>query len=302
MAISKMDEKALLKNRIGYPCRVDVSGMDIIYKKCPFKLFIDRPEKEFGYLFKIYFKGDDFKSIKVILNARTYTASETGISSRVLNHWASKDILPTGLKSDSGEWKKFSFVEIVWLRSVLKMREFGLSIEQISKVRSWVLQWDSKYSNYPWFEFYIILALFDNQDIYIAILPDGTAELATSFDLERLKQDRGGMSEHFLLISLKNILAEIGTFNVAKIKTLRLLDDKEEELLSALNKSDVKEVKARVRNGHIKEIQTVQTYPNNINVGEINKEIESLSEYAEVLTRHSGGVRQSIEVVKKRRL
>ena len=110
------------------------------------------------------------------------------------------------------------------------------------------------------------------------------------------------MSEHFLLISLKNILAEIGTFNVAKIKTLRLLDDKEEELLSALNKSDVKEVKARVRNGHIKEIQTVQTYPNNINVGEINKEIESLSEYAEVLTRHSGGVRQSIEVVKKRRL
>ncbi len=81
-----------------------------------------------------------------------------------------------------------------------------------------------------------------------------------------------------------------------------MLDEDEKELLSSIRESDVKEVKAHVRRGWIKEIETTQIYPKDISMTEINKEIEDIKEYAEVLTRHSKGIKQSTEVVKKRRI
>jgi hypothetical protein len=301
-----IEKQKKITGKSAYHIGAYVAGVKIIDKKCPFGLFIPRLKDEFYLLFQSYFAKEGFNAFRAIgkeINYDSYSTSKIGVTSRVLNHWLVKNVSPVRISVNNGEWKSFSLVEAVWLRSVIKMREFGLSLEKIAKVRSWVLQWDNNNKRYPWFEFYVFLAWCTPQDPYIAILPDGTAELATSLDLERVKQGNKGVSEHLLLISLKAVLAETGFVgDVKKLEPLKLLDEDEKELLSSIRESDVKEVRAHVRRGWIKEIETTQVYPRDINITEINKEIENSKEYAEVLTRHSKGTKQSIEVVKKRRI
>lgn len=252
--------------------------------------------------FSEYFSNEveAFIQIRKILNDRNSPIGKTGISSRIINHWYTKNILPQGISSSVGNWKKFNFVELAWMRAVDYMREYGMSLEKIAKVRYWILQWDKKADQYPWFEFYLALARVSDLDPYIIILPDGTAELITSVDLEIYKTDHPDFKAHVLLISLKSLLRELG-FDVRAIQKLEVLAEEERSIRNAILKGS-KSIKLKVSNRKISEIKTEKVISENPKISEIGKEIEELGLFGDVTLSYSGGKLQSAQINEKKRI
>jgi len=68
------------------------------------------------------------------LNEPILYLKDTGIASRVLSHWKNNDLLSGNRESDKG-WSRFNFIDYIWLKSIQEMRNFGLSLETIKKVK-----------------------------------------------------------------------------------------------------------------------------------------------------------------------
>jgi len=249
--------------------------------------------------FSNYFtsKGN-FKKVREILNDRHFTVAGTDISYRVINHWHTQGILPEGVKGDGNSWRKFTFIEIIWMRAVTRLREFGFSLDKISTVRDQIMEWDKESENYPHFEFYIAEAWTTRLDPYILCLSDGTAELLTSAEIEPMKAIMG--STDMLLISLKSLLKE-QKMTVTSPMILLNVSTEEVELLSAIRHGDNKEIKAKIKDGNISELETTKMYPEAPPLEDINRVLKQEGGFAEVVTKYEGGKKQSAEVKTKKR-
>ena len=69
------------------------------------------------------------------IRKENFRLGDTGVSARNLNHWKQKGLLP--LKRQGG-WTNFSFLEYIWLKIIQSLREFGLSLDALEKVKDWV--------------------------------------------------------------------------------------------------------------------------------------------------------------------
>lgn len=240
------------------------------------------------------------------VNKRVYNVSKTGITSRILSHWSDKDILPESGTPDTAKWKQFSLIETVWLRAVDKMRKYGLSLEKIAHVRTWVLQYDPKTQTYPWFEYYSTLPLRTGKDPYIIVLHNGTSELATSEEIEALKLDWSVVSgidtrdKHLLLISFRSILTELG-FRLTKIEPLKLLSPAERIARRGTQRGE-KNPRMVTKHGKEVAVETTETIAHVNNLQQIGKELQEEGIFGELNVKFENGVPQSAQVVRKRRI
>jgi len=261
-------------------------------------LVVGRGEN-FSVSFATYFTNDGkFKETREALNQRRFTVGGTDISYRVINHWHATGILPKGVSDDGVGWRKFTFIELVWLKAVSKFREFGFSLEKIAKVRDQIMQWENETENYPLFEFYIAEAWTTKLDPYIVCFPDGNAELLTSAEIERAKIIIG--SKDMLLVSLKSLLKE-QKMTVVPATILFNISPEELELLQAVRFNENKEVKAKIKNGNVNELEITKMYPEAPPLEDINRVLKQEGTFAEVVTKYEGGKKQSAEVKTKKR-
>lgn len=263
-----------------------------IWKENPKDIFISRGSA-FEESFRDYFANSKTEKLRTYLRKREYTVGDSDVSSRIITHWDSLGILPEPVKNDG--WRKFTLIELVWLRSVNHMREFGLSLNKIVRVKEFVLDWDNVGKNYPLFEYYVACAWISTSDPYLAVLQDGNADLASSSELENSKFFYG--TKNILLISLKSILTDMGV-EVKGADTLWYLDEKEKDLFVAMERGS--EVKVKMKNKKISEMEFAENI-DNPDMREINEDMRKLGDFGEVITNYSNGVRQSAKVVKRRR-
>jgi DNA-binding transcriptional MerR regulator len=64
---------------------------------------------------------------------------ELNVSSRVLQHWSERGILPDKDRA-TDENHKFNFVELIWLKIVIELRSVGISLRSIKQVKHWFLK------------------------------------------------------------------------------------------------------------------------------------------------------------------
>lgn len=256
--------------------------------------------KGIGYYrdFEKYHSSDVFKEYRGKLREKKFTVSNTEITYRMVNHWEENGLLPDGVAGGDG-WRKFTLVELVWTKAIIRMRQFGLSLEKIKQVKESLMKFDKKDGTYLLFEYYVARALSSSDDPYILIFSNGDSNLACATQIELTKVFRG----HFdvLLISLKSILEKLN-LSVGDTKFLDLLSDEEGEMLSEIRSGDNKEVRARVNGGKITELETKKVYSAAPSLEKINKEIKDGKSFAEVVTRYENGVKQSAEVRTRKRL
>lgn len=301
------------RERNAYYLKHDMRGLFnfplyIPEKRCPEALRFDRYPSDYYSLVEKYFStaNKDANGNRKMLNEKVYLAGDAGISYRTMFHWAENDILPDGIKLNG--WKRFSLVELTWIRAVEIMRQFGLSLEEICEVKHWVLQYDEEKQIYPWFEFYIALAASSRFDPYIIILPIlGFAEVGTSRDIENLKfncvKPEFGKSRSKLLISLKEILDGLVEVTPARI----LMDitgiDRELYLITHVNHKRYKEITLRLNvGGGFKEIIKSKTYSDKDISSLDKKELEDEDFFGDVIHRYSNGKMQSVEIKEKRKI
>jgi DNA-binding transcriptional MerR regulator len=72
------------------------------------------------------------------LHEPVFHLKDIGITSRVLSHWKSQQLL--NIKDEVSGWNKFSFADLMWLKIVQELREFGLPFKKIRKVKGYLLQ------------------------------------------------------------------------------------------------------------------------------------------------------------------
>lgn len=243
-----------------------------------------------------------YMQLREKLRERKYTVKDTGIPYRLINHWEASKLMPEGVLLDDRQkessWRTFSLTEIAWLKVISRLRDFGLSLKQISKVKGWIIHWNKLYGYYPSFEYCLARALFSSQDTYLRVGVDGTADLVSADQLEMDKIIKG--SRDMLLISTKSILTEL-KLDFPAIKNRLELSDEEFELFDEVRHKGNNEVKASVKNGEITEIESSKTMTDIPLDKDIKDETEGEEMYGRVLTQYEKGRRRSVQIVKKKR-
>lgn len=59
-----------------------------------------------------------------------FVLKDIGISTRVMNHWDAKEIIPASSRNKGNKYI-FNFTELIWLNIVKELREFGYPLENI---------------------------------------------------------------------------------------------------------------------------------------------------------------------------
>ncbi len=246
--------------------------------------------------FPKYFSKENFNN-RIILNMRSYTVGTSNISYRVINHWDKAGLLPQGLKDGAG-WRKFSLVEMVWLKVIQHFREYGFSLDKIARAKKSLIDWDKKLNAYPDLEYYIYRAWFTTDDPYIVALVNGVAGIASNEEIGQAKMLHRKNND-FLLISIKSILDELGA-SVAPPKPLEWLTDAESEGIKTIRQGD--EVIIKAKKSKISEIETSKTETIPRPNYQIQAEMERDGAYGKIEVNYVAGKRKSVKVTKNKRL
>jgi len=75
-----------------------------------------------------------FQSIK----ERQFTLKDVGVTYRWITYWHSKGLLIGDYIE--GKWRRFDLVEFVWLKMIVKLREFNIPIEKIKWIKENLMQ------------------------------------------------------------------------------------------------------------------------------------------------------------------
>ena len=139
-------------------------------------------------------------------NVQKHTIGKENISSRVLNHWYEMGII-TDDRENKKSWKKFSVSELVWIRIVLKLRNFGLDLKRIKQVKEQIHLYSNteSFSKCPLLDFYILVAVSSNIPIKFIVFESGQAEIVRQQDIDMANQLHL-ILEDFISIDLNKLL------------------------------------------------------------------------------------------------
>ena len=251
------------------------------------------------HLFKVMNEREGFDE----LNTPKFTAGDTGLSYRVISHWAENNILPTAAKKGKG-WHKFTLTEMVWLKIVIRLRNFGFSIRKIAEIKEEVMSSSKKGTkrNYPFLDCYITHAWVQAEDSFIIILADGSVDMGSSTEIDLAINDLAPNKRDMLLISLKGILQELG-IDVKKTEMRLALTKETAALLKTLSSTakSQSEVSLKIKQGRLTEIESTETLSEAPDFTKINQGFKEGEGFGEVTTQYVMGKPKSARVKKRQR-
>lgn len=65
---------------------------------------------------------------------KSFIGTDTGVPYRSINHWESEGLIDNA-RGETRSWRRFSFVEFVWIRMIDEMRKAGLPLDTIKAVK-----------------------------------------------------------------------------------------------------------------------------------------------------------------------
>ena len=233
--------------------------------------------------FTLDFLNKDYK-VKAFLNEPRYTIGDESISSRVLKHWHDVGILNDNRPKKKG-WRKFSFTEVVWVSIATKLRKFGLDLEKIKKVRSYLYLFKSKNSECPLLDFYIAHCMASSEPIKLLVFDSGEALIGRQSAIDLAVQYEF-IKDDYVSIDLAKTINR--RFKNTKINTDYLeygLTDLDKEIKQSIYVEDVDGLKIKLSTG--KDILISKEHIKN-SYGEIQALINRIGSYYEITTVSKG--------------
>ncbi len=188
-------------------------------------------------------------AVKKELNYRQYSLSEPSVTPRVLNHWYQTSII-SDRRTDGKGWSKFSFTELVWIKLIVRLRKFGLSLDKIKIVKEDLSKYavEDAYSMFPLLDFYLLYARSFKCSVNLRIFEDGHLLLGREAELKHAQPN----GKDFITLSLNVVIKEV----IRKVSATNLLDPRVEvqaQLQAALS-SDSFHTKAISFEGHTQKV------------------------------------------------
>lgn len=261
------------------------------------KLFVIRGDS-FHEDYSSYLVGKEKEGVRKAFRERKWTAGQLQPQYRVINHWDELGLLPEASRAEEGQWRKFTYIETVWIRVIARLRDMGLPLLTIAEIKKCVMEWDSKLEAYPLFEYFFLKAIINDADHYIAYFPDGRAGLISARELELMKVLTP--PQDVLLISLKSVAISMG-HDVSPQTPAVIPTEGETEVLLQARTGLTREIKASLRAGRVEEVEHTKVYPDETHLREITQGMRGNDSYGEITRVLEGGTPQGLKVTKKKR-
>jgi hypothetical protein len=252
----------------------------------------------------------------------------TGISYRTINYWDEKGYL-TGLQNQGSKWRKFDFVQLIWIQFLEKCRQMGVSLEMVIPVifnsygyipkvsdaekAELVKDLDDKeketfqklYGSYldfqSIFRFWVFFAILRRKAVSIRFYADGSCStmVGTEKKLGNTKDDFVN-SQSFISISLNELIRDfIEQQPINVLESTSILAKEELDVIKHLRDKSLNELTVHFENGVPVRIETTSHQP-----VELNKRIYEYitSPYEKLEVKTNGGTSAYIRKTKSIKL
>lgn len=195
---------------------------------------------------------------------RRWSVSDVGIPYRWINYWDRERLL-MDIEREGTSWRKFSFIDYVWVRIVCELRAFGLSFDGIRRVKEALaaplpvepelaLQKTPERSSYNVLLLLIAEAVVTKAPIHLLIRADGETLLFNENHaaLYGPELDRFRSAPH-LCVPLTGMLGEIVRRNEVDfiVPKIPLLSASEAEVLGLLREGRLVSLEATIGAGAV---------------------------------------------------
>jgi len=194
------------------------------------------------------------------LNHKDKKLSAYDFTYRIINHWEKNKLIDSNRENNKG-WRRYSTMDLVWLFIVKELRSFGVSLEQIFKVKENMNQEANEISEFPQLEYYISLALI-NKPVFLLIFPEGEAHCLTEKEYQ-LNREFSSQNNH-ILINLNNIVQIIlPQYNLKpNFKTENELNFEERKVIQLLRLGNYDEIDLTLEEGQYNKLENVENVNN----------------------------------------
>lgn len=119
---------------------------------------------------------------RALLAERIFTVKDTGLTYRVLNHWSEVGLIEDD-RSDAAGWRKLSVADLLWIRILVKLREYGLSLDKLLRVQTCIFSGEIPERMME----NAIGACMAYVQVFLIVWPDGEAEIENEFWLKGIE-------------------------------------------------------------------------------------------------------------------
>ncbi|HAU1475608.1 TPA: MerR family transcriptional regulator [Legionella pneumophila] len=190
--------------------------------------------------------GDD---VSRCLTEKKFTIKDIDSTYRVINHWSKLGLFDDS-RPDSKGWRKFSLVDITWLRVLVELRSFGLSLEKLK------IAYEEIKQNPIMFEFGIASCML-KKGINLIVFKDGYIQISPRNAIEISQSISYFKETAYLVVSLNRCLELVlpNRNYSPKLNTVEL-SNKELQVLRELRLGSYEQVAIIMKEGDIEYINT----------------------------------------------
>jgi Predicted transcriptional regulators len=131
------------------------------------------------------------------LSQDQFTIKDTDITYRVINHWSKLGLLKDSRNEQESGWRKFSFIDVAWIKILSELRTFGLSLNKV-KVAFQSISKD----DFVLLEYGVSLAML-GKDICVVTFSDGQTDVIPREAIDKLN------NKSYIAISLNACLNSV---------------------------------------------------------------------------------------------
>lgn len=235
--------------------------------------------------------------MQTVLHKKRWKPNQSQISYRVLNHWATMGLIEDQREEDSQSWRLFSLIDLLWIKVLLDMRAFGLSLPMLQRAKRTLGIGNKK--EYPVLDVAVGLCL-KCQPTYIVVFDDGYAALATNECLEFTDAIVG--QQNYIRININRLFREIigdkAKKFVPKLPMKITLRDGEIDVLTALEEQGIDEITIRKQRDKITMIDSTKHVDGAASIIEHVKDIG----FGEIDIRVEEGKQRHTKITRRRKL
>ncbi len=173
------------------------------------------------------------------------------LSKRVLSHWVKKGLIEAE-QSKEGGWYYFNRVEKFWIKIITQLREFGVELDKIKRIREQLFSQPEDVNGFYLIEFAIIYSVLKKPYIMI-VFDDGEIRLMTS-ELYGKYIAEDALPPHitFNFFHLANEMFPNNKFELLNDEVISdNMTTEEQKLLYYLKTGDYDNIKVRLKDGDV---------------------------------------------------
>ncbi len=159
--------------------------------------------KDYSKLYYDYVSDKRYEALWNLFNVKRRRISEEFISYRLINHWENEGLISNLRNEEGGGWRKYSYMDIIWLLIMKELRNFGYGLTEIKNVKNTLITGLNK-CEYGELEFYAALCLTRRVPINVLAFSNNTAEVGTYYEIIDTFKNKGLLNH--ISINLNSIL------------------------------------------------------------------------------------------------